>query len=140
MTDINMDTNITEFEDIRPYNDSEVPAAIERLLAEPGFRKTVRYFFPDVPVAETEQKLRSIKTVKDFQRKFIAVLVTGIEKMTTRGVTFNGLENIPEGKGYLIVSNHRDIILDSAILNTHLALLGRETSEIAIGSNLLIFP
>ena len=73
-----MDTNITEFEDIRPYNDSEVPAAIERLLAEPGFRKTVRYFFPDVPVAETEQKLRSIKTVKDFQRKFIAVLVTGI--------------------------------------------------------------
>ena len=140
MTDKNMDTNITEFEDIRPYNDSEVPAAIERLLAEQGFRKTVRYFFPNTPVAETEQKLRSIKTVKDFQSQFIAQLVKGIEKMTTKGVTFNGLENIPEGKGYLIVSNHRDIILDSAILNTQLALLGRDTSEIAIGSNLLIFP
>lgn len=135
-----MNINETEFEDIRPYNDSEVPAAIERLLSEPGFRKTVKYFFPQVPISKTEQMLRDIKTIKDFQRKFIAVLVTGLEKMTTSGVIFQGVENIPEGKGYLIVSNHRDIILDSAILNTHLALLDRETSEIAIGSNLLIFP
>ena len=135
-----MDTIDTEFEDIRPYNDSEVPAAIERLLMEPGFRKTIKYFFPDVPIEVTEQKLRGIKTVKEFQSQFIAVLVTEIEKMTTKGVNFNGLENISDGQGYLIVSNHRDIILDSAILNSHLALLGRNTSEIAIGSNLLIFP
>ncbi len=135
-----MDNNATEFEDIRPYNDTEVPAAIERLLSEPGFRKTLKYFFPKVPIEVTEEKLRKIKTIKDFQREFIARMVTAIEGMTTKGVTFHGLENIPEGTGYIIVSNHRDIILDSAILNTHLALSGRETSEIAIGSNLLIFP
>jgi 1-acyl-sn-glycerol-3-phosphate acyltransferase len=135
-----MDINESEFEDIRPYNDSEVPAAIERLLKEPGFRKTIKYFFPNVPIDVTENKLRNIRTIKDFQTQFIAVLVTGIEKMTTKSVKFLGLENIPEGKGYLIVSNHRDIILDSAILNTHLALASRDTSEIAIGSNLLIFP
>ncbi|MCQ2252272.1 MAG: 1-acyl-sn-glycerol-3-phosphate acyltransferase [Bacteroidales bacterium] len=135
-----MEINETEFEDIRPYNDSEVPEAIERLLKEPGFRKTIKYFFPDAPIEVTEQLLRNIKTVKDFQRQFIATLVTGLEKKTTSGVTFNGLENIEDGKGYIFMSNHRDIILDSAFLNTHLALLGKETSEIAIGSNLLIFP
>ncbi len=135
-----MEINESEFEDIRPYRDSEVPAAIERLLAEPGFRKTIKYFFPDVPIEVTEQLLRSIKTVKEFQRQFIARLVTGLEKKTTNGVSFHGLENIEEGKGYIFMSNHRDIILDSAFLNTHLALLDKETSEIAIGSNLLIFP
>lgn len=135
-----MEINETEFEDIRPYRDSEVPAAIERLLAEPGFRKTIKYFFPNVPIEHAEQLLRNIKTVKEFQRQFIARLVTGLEQKTTNGVTFKGLENIEEGKGYIFMSNHRDIILDSAFLNTHLALLGKETSEIAIGSNLLIFP
>ncbi|MCQ2249688.1 MAG: 1-acyl-sn-glycerol-3-phosphate acyltransferase [Bacteroidales bacterium] len=135
-----MEINDTEFEDIRPYRDNEVPAAIERLLAEPGFRKTIKYFFPNVPYEVTEQTLRGIKTVKEFQHKFIVTLVTGLEKKTTCGVTINGLENIEEGKGYILMSNHRDIILDSAFLNTHLALMGKETSEIAIGSNLLIFP
>lgn len=135
-----MEINENEFEDIRPYRDDEVPAAIERLIAEPGFRKTIKYFFPNVPIEVTEQTLRSIKTIKEFQRKFIATLVTGLEKKTTNGVSFEGLENIEDGKGYIFMSNHRDIILDSAFLNTHLALLGKETSEIAIGSNLLIFP
>ncbi len=135
-----MEINETEFEDIRPYRDSEVPAAIERLLAEPGFRKTLRYFFPNVPIENIEQLLRNIKTVKDFQHQFICRLVSELEKKTTNGVTFNGLENIEDGKGYIFISNHRDIILDSAFLNTHLDMLGRETSEIAIGNNLLIFP
>lgn len=135
-----MEINETEFEDIRPYRDSEVPAAIERLLAEPGFRKTIKYFFPNVPIEVTEQTLRNIKTVKEFQHQFICKLVTGLEQKTTKGVTFKGLENIEEGKGYIFISNHRDIILDSAFLNTHLANNGHETSEIAIGSNLLIFP
>lgn len=135
-----MDINETEFEEIRPYYDSEVDGAISRLLNESGFRKTVKYFFPDVPFEMVENMLRNIHTIKDFQTQFIARLVNGIEKKYTSGVTFSGLENIPEGKGYLIVSNHRDIILDSAFLNTYLAQHNRETSEIAIGSNLLIFP
>lgn len=135
-----MEINETEFEDIRPYRDSEVPAAIERLLAEPGFRKTIKYFFPNVPIEDTERLLRNVKTVKEFQHQFICRLVSGLEQKTTNGVSFKGLENIEDGKGYIFISNHRDIILDSAFLNTHLALNGKETSEIAIGSNLLIFP
>lgn len=130
----------TEFDEIRPYYDSEVDAAIERLLAEPGFRKTIKYFFPNSSFEQVAEMLKNVHTIRDFQTQFIAKLVNAIEKKYTKGVSFNGLENIPEGKGYLIVSNHRDIILDSAFLNTYLAQHGRKTSEIAIGSNLLIFP
>ncbi|MBQ5452406.1 MAG: 1-acyl-sn-glycerol-3-phosphate acyltransferase [Bacteroidales bacterium] len=135
-----MEINETEFDEIRPYYDSEVDGVIDKLLSESGFRKTVKYFFPDVPFEVTEKLLRNVHTIRDFQTQFIARLVNGLEKMYTNGVTFNGLENVPEGKGYLFVSNHRDIILDSAFLNTYLAQHGHQTSEIAIGSNLLIFP
>ncbi|MCR4561221.1 MAG: 1-acyl-sn-glycerol-3-phosphate acyltransferase [Bacteroidales bacterium] len=135
-----MEINETEFDEIRPYYDSEVDGVIAKLLSESGFRKTVKYFFPDVPFEVTEKLLRNVHTIRDFQTQFIARLVNGLEKMYTAGVTFNGLENVPEGKGYLFVSNHRDIILDSAFLNTYLAQHGHQTSEIAIGSNLLIFP
>lgn len=135
-----MEINETEFDEIRPYYDSEVDGVIAKLLSESGFRKTVKYFFPNVPFEVIEKLLRNVHTIRDFQTQFIARLVNGLEKMYTAGVTFNGLENIPEGKGYLFVSNHRDIILDSAFLNTYLAQHGHQTSEIAIGSNLLIFP
>ncbi len=129
-----------EFDEIRPYYDSEVDNVINNLLSETGFRKTVKYFFPDVAFEVIEKLLRNVHTIRDFQTQFIARLVNGLEKRYTEGVIFKGLENIPEGKGYLIVSNHRDIILDSAFLNTYLAQHGHQTSEIAIGSNLLIFP
>ena len=135
-----MDINETEFDQIRPFYDSEVRAAVERLVVEPGFLKTLEYFFPTAPIDRTVQMLRSLRTVREFQDKFIAVLVQAITKKYITELTFTGLENVPEDKGFLIVSNHRDIILDSALLNTYFLMHGRNTSEIAIGSNLLILP
>lgn len=41
---------------------------------------------------------------------------------------------------YTYISNHRDIILDSGFLSILLLDLDRETVEIAIGDNLLIYP
>ena len=135
-----MKNNETEFDLIRPFYDSEVRDAVERLVVEPGFLKTLEYFFPTAPIDRTVQMLRSLRTVREFQDKFIAVLVQAITKKYITELTFTGLENVPEDKGYLIVSNHRDIILDSALLNTYFLMHGRNTSEIAIGSNLLILP
>ncbi|MCQ2973637.1 MAG: 1-acyl-sn-glycerol-3-phosphate acyltransferase [Bacteroidales bacterium] len=130
----------SEFDQIRPFYDSEVHDAIERIVVEKGFRKTLEYFFPNAPIDQTIQMLKSITTVRDFQEKFICVLVQAITKKYITKFSFSGIENVPEDKGYILISNHRDIILDSALLNTHFALNGRSTSEIAIGSNLLILP
>ena len=135
-----MDTNETEFDTIRPFYDSEVKAAVERLVVEPGFLKTLEYFFPTAPIDRTIQMLKSLRTVREFQDRVIGVLVQAITDKYITELTFTGLENVPENKGYLIVSNHRDIILDSALLNTYFLQHNHNTSEIAIGSNLLILP
>ena len=135
-----MEINAAEFDKIRPYFDYEVHDAIERIIKERGFIKTLEYFFPNAPIDATLQMLRSLNTIKEFQREFIVKLVCKMEQKSMKSFTFSGLENIEKGKPYLFLSNHRDIILDSALLNSHLALEGFETSEIAIGSNLLILP
>lgn len=135
-----MENQVSDFDSIRPYHDSEVSEVVNRLVCESGFIKTIKYFFPEAPVDTIVDNLKQVSSIKEFQLSFIIKLVSKIEKNSITSFSMSGLENIDPDKGYVFISNHRDIILDSALLNTHLALAGRETSEIAIGSNLLIFP
>jgi len=128
----------SDFEEIRPYNDSEVCTAIRRLVQEKGFLKVVGFFFPEYSIESIVEKLLTIETIYDFQTKIAMRLTKKIIELNTNGLFFNGLENIDKTKNYLIISNHRDIILDSAFLNHGLHHAGYKTTEIAIGSNLLI--
>jgi len=107
-------------------------------LQEKGFLKVVGFFFPEYPIERIVEKLLEIETVYDFQLKFATRLTEKIIKQNTKGLFLNGLENIDKDKNYLIISNHRDIILDSAFLNHSLIHSGYKSTEIAIGSNLLI--
>ncbi|MDX9882480.1 MAG: 1-acyl-sn-glycerol-3-phosphate acyltransferase [Prolixibacteraceae bacterium] len=128
------------FDDIRPYNDSEVNQYINILLNDPGFHRILRFIFRDEKkIAGVAQLLSGIHTIKDLQGKFMYPLIEElILKPTTKGVTCTGLENLDVSKSYLIISNHRDIILDSAILNYLIFREGMHTTEVAIGDNLLI--
>jgi 1-acyl-sn-glycerol-3-phosphate acyltransferase len=125
------------FDDIRPFNDDEVPAAIERLLTEPSFHTALRYVFPDKQPHEMVAKLRQIRTINDFQSDIIAAAVRSIQISTTRGIRHEGLERLDRSGAYLFISNHRDIVLDSAFLNYLLHTEGFPTTRIAIGNNLL---
>lgn len=130
----------TSFEDIRPLYDSEVPAAIERLLKEESVYKLINYVYPDKSKEEVAGFLKGFNTVKDFQRQFLYPLTRTVANRTTDDLSFSGLENISSLKSHLIISNHRDIILDSSFLNMILGENDYETVQNAIGSNLLIFP
>lgn len=59
---------------------------------------------------------------------------------TTDGVSAVGIDNLEKEESYLFISNHRDIVLDAALLNIMFFDNDRNTSEIAIGDNLLIYP
>ncbi len=131
---------VTDFEDIRPYNDTEVPEVIARLKQDDGFIRFAQQFLPNITKEQLQAKLSHIKTIDDFQTDFIALLGKYIIENTTNGVTVDGLENLNPNKSYLFISDHRDIILDSALLNVLLITNGFGTTEIAIGSNLLIQP
>lgn len=128
------------FDDIRPYRDEEVKNKIKNLIAEEQFQQMIGFIRPDVDFEEMKQLMENISTVYDFQSKFIVPLLDVLIGKTTNGVSFHGLENLEKGKSYLFVSTHRDIVLDSALMNYVLLKQGYETAEIAIGDNLMKIP
>lgn len=133
-------TDQMNFESIRPYFDNEVPEVFERLTKEPSFVRLLKFLYPEIKTEQMLAKLRSIDTISRFQTEFIYPYVKQIIKHTTDGVTVSGLKELDNNKKYLFISNHRDIVLDPAILNITLMEYGFTTTEIAIGDNLLIYP
>ena len=129
--------DLTKFDDIRPYNDSEVHPALERIVANPLFSNISKYLFPGMDENLFKQALLSCYTKDDFQVKIMSRIVDKVLADTTKGLSYEGMEHFDGGKKYLIVSNHRDIVLDSAIIQLILYKAGAQTTEIAVGDNLI---
>ena len=125
------------FDDIRPYTDAEIPAAMQRIVAYPEFRAVSGYLFPDRPFEEVADLLTSSRTVEEFQSRFMVPVVEALMAKTTDGVTVEGMEKLDPRQGYLFVSNHRDIVMDAAFLQVLLRRAGLRTSEITFGANLM---
>ncbi|HOY50011.1 MAG TPA: 1-acyl-sn-glycerol-3-phosphate acyltransferase [Flavobacteriales bacterium] len=131
------ETETGYFDPIRPFYDHEVSEAIDRLLQQASFHTALRYVFPDVSSEDVQLRLRSLKSVDEFQSKIISNAVAAIIRSSTSGVRSSGLDKLDPKKAYLFISNHRDIVLDSALLNYLLHMDEFPTTRIAIGSNLL---
>jgi hypothetical protein len=129
-----------EFDDIRPYNDDEVPAVIERLLNYPEFKRVMQSIFPERNWKEEEALFRSFKNKHDFQFLYVKNVGFNFVKKNAASIQCSGFENIKKEDKYTYISNHRDIVLDATILCCLLAINGYETTEIAIGDNLLLHP
>ena len=129
-----------DFNSIRPYEDNEIHEVFERLKEEKTFLELIHFLYPNFSVEDFLNQLLKIKTIREFQFQVIYPYVKEIIKNTTEGISFSGLDKLDPESSYLYISNHRDIVLDSAILNILLVENGFDTTEIAIGDNLLIFP
>ena len=125
------------FDDIRPYNDNEVDGVLTKLRQEPAFIQAVRFVFPNIEPEDVKHLLGSIHTIADFQAKIVSAAVKSIADKSTSGLEVRGLEALNPEIPYLFISNHRDIVLDSAFLNYILFKAGFPTTRIAIGNNLL---
>lgn len=130
--------DIHQFDEIRPYLDSEVPDIISRIVWEKGFMNFVKTIFPEQSTKSIITDLLKVKTVKEFQAKLIYPLVQRIIGSSISNLAFEALDRVEKGKPYIFLSNHRDIVLDSALLGYILHQNDYPTTEIAIGSNLLI--
>lgn len=128
------------FDEIRPYHDSEVNHKIDKLLEEEQFVSVLQQVNPGLPFEIFLEKIKSVQTIRQFQAEIIVPILKGLIQKSTSGVSFDGLENLEKGKAYLFVSTHRDIVLDSALMNYVLLTQGFETAEIAIGDNLMKVP
>jgi hypothetical protein len=128
------------FEEIRCYKNNEVHEVLERLCNEKQFMKVVSTIYPLLPKEIIKQRLMSYQSNIEFQKEMVYPFLQNIEANLTKGVDFCGVDKIDKSQAYLYISNHRDIILDSALLCSKLLDKGMDTVEIAIGDNLLIYP
>lgn len=129
-----------EFKDIRPFEPEELPEAIDRIFSSEQFRTILPYIFPEIPVETLHEKMKEVKNSMEFQRAFSYHFVYWVLNKTSKSVSFN-CDAIDKSKHFTFLSNHRDIVLDSAILDVLLIDAGFDTScEIAIGDNLLSLP
>lgn len=129
-----------EFKDIRPFEPEELPEAIDRIFSSEQFRTILPYIFPEIPVEMLHKKMKEVKNSMEFQRAFSYHFVYWVLNKTSKSVSFN-CDAIDKSKHFTFLSNHRDIVLDSAILDVLLIDAGFDTScEIAIGDNLLSLP
>ncbi|MEM9986424.1 MAG: glycerol acyltransferase [Bacteroidota bacterium] len=135
-----MDLTPLSVDDIRPYLDAEVPAVLERVIARPSFAVLMAYLYPNTPVEKIASQMRQVDSIKEFQHRYISRAIRNIVRDSIDELTHEGLDDLDPNLGYLFISNHRDIILDSGLLNVLRYELGYETTQIAIGDNLLISP
>lgn len=126
-----------EFDSIRPYNNQEIQQASERLSKNPVFLNAVKFILTELSDENVSDMVNSVKDCNDFQRLFMAPGITRILSNSSAGLTFSGLENIKKDESYLFIANHRDIFLDSGILELILFNNGYHTTQITFGSNLM---
>lgn len=128
------------YDDIRPFEPSELPDVYKRLLANEQFRQVLAYLYPGVPVEAIGSKMAECKTCLDFQLAFCYKFLEKLMAKASKGLDMD-VQDVDVTKRYTFVSNHRDIVLDSALLDKLLFDAGfKTTCEIAIGDNLLSLP
>ncbi len=126
-----------DFESLRPYYDNEVKPAMARIAADPLYFKLMAYLYGEISKEEAVKKAERINSIYDFQTDYMSHAIWTIVNRTSTGLSWSGAENLDKDKSYLFVANHRDILLDSAMLQIILEAEEFSTSEITFGSNLM---
>ena len=128
-----------EYDEIRPYLPEELPQVFEELIADPEFQAAMGYAFQGMPFENIAAAMRASKSNLEFQKALVYPFMKGVIAKLSSGLTIS-YENKENMAKSLCISNHRDIIMDSAFLCIAFVDTVGNTVEIAIGDNLLIRP
>ena len=126
-----------KFDSIRPFYDAEVNAAICASLNHPMLKAVMNFTFPDVADDVWKEQLRKTHSIRDFQCNFIYQAIQKVLQKSSEGLSTSGFEKLEKNTSYLFISNHRDIILDTSLLNSCLFDYGLVMTASAIGDNLV---
>lgn len=126
-----------KFDDLRPYYISEIPQAMQRIADSPYLPAMAKFVFPDKEIDEVRSLLLKIQTIDEFQFQVMYYFNQSVINSSIKDFTSSGLEYLNPEENYLFVSNHRDIVLDSALMQYIFYLNGLRTTEITFGSNLM---
>ena len=126
------------FDNIRSFRDEEVNVKLNELISDKGFHYILKKIFTAERIANLNDELSEVKSISHFQNEYISFYVNSLRDLSISELTVSGIEKLDKNKAYMFISNHRDIIFDSALINNSLIHEKHNTSEIAIGNNLLI--
>ena len=125
------------FDAIRPFYDTEINEGIRSSVHHPMMKALMNFTFPDVADAVWKEQLLKTHSIRDFQCNFIYASVQKVLEKSSDGLTTSGFEKLEKNAAYLFISNHRDIILDTSLLNAALFDHGLVMTASAIGNNLV---
>lgn len=140
------------YDSIRPYTDAEVQPVLRRLIRDkqllallaqyrlPGLYKYVPWLCRWLTMRLMASRIRSIHSIEDLQSQVTSRYISYLLAKTVSNVEYKGLEQLTKVPAYLLISNHRDIVLDSALASYKIKLEGMETLRIATGDNLATLP
>lgn len=128
---------MSKFDSIRPYYDSEVNEALCSSLNHPMMKAMMNFTFPEVADEVWKEQLKKTHSIRDFQVNFVYESIQKVLQKSSDGLTTSGFEKLEANTPYLFISNHRDIILDTSLLNVSLFDHGLVMTASAIGDNLV---
>ena len=131
---------MANFDEIRFYEDAEVHEALQQYVKHPMIRALLQFTFPELPLEEIEKRVLSCHSIRDFQTTIIYHSVQKVLEKSSEGLSYAGFEELKQGESYLFISNHRDIIMDTSLLNCVLYETNLVMTASAIGDNLVKKP
>lgn len=129
--------DLSEFESISPYTDEEAVKALNIVAENPVLAEVSQYFFPEESPQYLQNILKQVRSIDDFQVMVMSKVIDWVIEHTAHNFSYDGITNIDKDRKCLLLSNHRDIILDPAITQLVLYRNGFPLTEIAVGDNLI---
>lgn len=126
-----------KFDKIRPFYDAEVNEGIRSSIHHPMMKALMNFTFPELEDSVWKGQLMKTHSIRDFQCNFIYQSLQKVLEKSSEGLTTSGFEKLEKNTSYLFISNHRDIILDTSLLNASLFEHGLVMTASAIGDNLV---
>lgn len=126
-----------KFDAIRPFYDAEVNEAILSALNHPMMKALMNFAYPNIEDEIWKEQLKRTHSIRDFQINFAYKAVKKVLERSSEGLTTSGFERLEPNTSYLFISNHRDIILDTSLLNVCLHDHRLVMTASAIGDNLV---
>jgi len=131
---------VSNFEEIRFYNDDEVQPALTKYANHPMVKTLLQFTFPEKSFDEIKQILGDCHSIYDFQGKVIYHSVRKVLEKSSEGLSYSGFDKLKKDESYMFISNHRDIILDTSLINCALHEQDLIMTASAIGDNLVQKP
>ena len=118
-------------------NDNKISEYIKEILQDPICLTLFNYTFPYLKKDEIEKKILKINTIDKFQKEVIYRTLSNNLSQTCNNLTVSGLDNLNKNDTYIFLSNHRDIVKDSCLVNKATWDAGLGFLFSAIGDNLV---